>query len=120
MAELDAKEEYLKQVRRWRGLAGALVIAHMITLIFFFIIYLHLVDASEQRSQEIADIQEVLGILEQATGPEAQQQQQQVIDRLVLEIDCNTQEVFQRTIDQIAELADIAGIVVILPECLEE
>ena len=114
----EAKDMYQAQIRRWKLLWVASGVAFLLILLFFVVILNMLWDANDQRGGEIRDLKRALEILETATGPDAQQRQEQVIENLVITIDCNNREAIQELINQLDAQFNLAGeIQVVGPDC---
>lgn len=109
MEAQTAKDLYHSQVNRWKYLWVATFIAFALSMSFNLVIMLTLWDTAEQTNQS-------LEILRKATSPEAQAAQGEVIQSLVITIDCNNREAIQELIDQ---LPVQEGVTVITPECKE-
>ena len=114
----EVKDMYQAQIRRWKLLWVATGVAFLSVLLFFVVILNVLWDANDQRGGEIRDLKRALEILETATGPDAQQRQEQVIENLVITIDCNNREAIQELINQLDAQFNLAGeIQVVGPNC---
>lgn len=92
--EVDAKELFQAQVRRWRNAAIMLGISLITTVGLGVAGFLYLTSIAE-------DTNSIVTTLENATGPDAQAQQSQVIDNLVLRIDCSVRFALQELLDQV-------------------
>lgn len=106
---VDPTEEYRYQVRRWKMVWAVTFLSLVLSMAGGSYGILRMIDLGKDTNRSVE-------ILEKATGPESQEAQAQVVQNLVITIDCNNREAIQELIDQ---LPDTEGITVITPECEE-
>lgn len=87
-----SKELYQEQAGRWRRIAIMLGVFGIISL--------------SMNAWTMKEMQHTVDILEDATGPEAQAQQAEVVERLVIAVDCNVREAIQELVNQVADPKD--------------
>lgn len=96
-------ELYQVQVKRWKVAAIVLFIGLTIQLVL--------------NIWTVDSLIYTVDTLEDATGPEARQQQARVVNELVITVDCNNRDALQEFSDELVKQRIIGQITVVTPEC---
>jgi heme exporter protein D len=99
---LNPVEAYRRQISNWKRVT--LMLAAALIVMASLGVY------------SITQNRRTLQILEKATGPEAQEQQGQVVEGLVFRIECDHREVLQQVLD---EMVPSRGVTIVTDECKE-